>query len=137
MSGNWTLFVTVMPLEETPAVLSLGVLCEDHGYTLDQWSKTTSHQKRQKNQFAKTANYVPFVVLGLSTSSSTSSSRSSPTSSSQDTATSTENPATERSEIMSEESRGNPSRGSAETENTSKNEDDQGLATGFQRESGG
>ena len=35
---------------------------------------------------------------------------------------STENPATERSEIMSEESWGNPSRGSAETENTNKNE---------------
>ena len=26
------LFVTVMLLEETPAVLSLGKLCEDHGY---------------------------------------------------------------------------------------------------------
>ena len=37
----------------------------------------------------------------------------------------TENPATERSEIMSEESRGNPSRGSSETENTNKNEDDE------------
>ena len=40
---------------------------------------------------------------------------------------STENPATERSEIMSKESRGNPSRGSAETENTNKNEDDEEL----------
>ena len=40
---------------------------------------------------------------------------------------STENPATERSEIMSEELRGNPSRGSAETENTNKNEDDEEL----------
>ena len=27
------LFVTVMLLEETPAVLSLGKLCDDHGYT--------------------------------------------------------------------------------------------------------
>ena len=27
------LLVTVMLLEETPAVLSLGKLCEDHGYT--------------------------------------------------------------------------------------------------------
>ena len=26
-------FVTVMLLEDTPAVLSLGKLCEDHGYT--------------------------------------------------------------------------------------------------------
>ena len=39
----------------------------------------------------------------------------------------TENPATERSEIMSEESRGNPSHGSAETENSKKNDDDEEL----------
>ena len=31
------LFVTVMLLEETPAVLSLGKLCEDHGYT-NHWT---------------------------------------------------------------------------------------------------
>ena len=46
------LFVTVMVLEETPTVLSLGKLCDDHGYTnlpLDQRSKTTSHQKGQEN----------------------------------------------------------------------------------------
>ena len=42
------LFVKVMLLEETPAVLSLGKLCEDHGYTY-QRSKTTSHQKWQEN----------------------------------------------------------------------------------------
>ena len=35
------LFVTVMLLEETPAVLSLGKLCEDHGYA-HHW---TSGQK--------------------------------------------------------------------------------------------
>ena len=35
------LFVTVVLLEETPAVLSLGKLCEDHGYTY-HW---TSGQK--------------------------------------------------------------------------------------------
>ena len=45
------LFVTFMILEETPAVLSLVKLCEDHGYThqLDQRSKTTSNQKWQKD----------------------------------------------------------------------------------------
>ena len=45
------LFVKVMLLEETSAVLSLGKLCEDHGYTY-HWKggqKTTSHQKRQEN----------------------------------------------------------------------------------------
>ena len=35
------LFMTVMLLEDTPAVLSLGKLCEDHGYT-NHW---TSDQK--------------------------------------------------------------------------------------------
>ena len=35
------LFVTGMLLEETPAVLSLGMLCDDHGYT-HHW---TSGQK--------------------------------------------------------------------------------------------
>ena len=49
------LFVAVMLLEETPAILSLGKLCEDHEFfiPLDQWSKTTSHQKWQKNQVQK------------------------------------------------------------------------------------
>ena len=47
--GN--LFVKVMLLEEIPAALSLVKLCEDQWvYTsLDQRSKTTSHQKLQKN----------------------------------------------------------------------------------------
>ena len=41
------LFVTVMLLEETPAVLSLGKLCEDHGKTYHWTSgqKPTPHQK--------------------------------------------------------------------------------------------
>ena len=43
------LFVTVMLLEDIPAVLSLGKLCEDHGYTY-HWTKTTTHQKRQTDR---------------------------------------------------------------------------------------
>ena len=49
------LFVTVMLLEETPAVLSLGKLCEDHGYTY-HWTrcqkKTASHQKMARKSIA-------------------------------------------------------------------------------------
>ena len=91
------LFVTVMLLADTPAVLSLGKLCEDRGYTY-QW---TSGQKPHlttngKNINCNIANFVPFVDPGLSTSSSTSSSPASSTSSSQDTAISTTNPATEK-----------------------------------------
>ena len=107
-------FVTAMLLEETPAVLSLGKLCEDHGCSY-HW---TSGQKPHLTKIGKRidcniSNYVPFVVHGLSTSSSTSSSPTSSTSLSQDPVIGTDNPATESSEIMSEESRGNPSRGSA------------------------
>ena len=59
------LFVTVQILGDTPAVLSLGKLCEDHGYSFE-WSKTTSYLKRQEIQ-CSTENYVPIVVPGLST----------------------------------------------------------------------
>ena len=45
-------FVTMQFLEETPAVLSLGKLCEDHGYSCE-W---VSGQK------ARLTNFVPLVV---------------------------------------------------------------------------
>ena len=45
------LLVTVKLLEDTPAVLTVGKLCEDHGYShrVDQWSQTTTHQRWQTN----------------------------------------------------------------------------------------
>ena len=48
---EFDLFVTIMLLEETPAVLSLGKLCEELWVfiPLDQRSKTTSHQQWQEN----------------------------------------------------------------------------------------
>ena len=66
------LFVTVMLLEDTPAVLSLGKLCEDHGYT---YHRTSGHISSKNGR-----NYVPFVVSGLSTSSSSSATLTSQTS---------------------------------------------------------
>ena len=38
-------FLTMKVLEDTPAVLSLGKLCDEHGYSYEwgQLSKTTSH----------------------------------------------------------------------------------------------
>ena len=60
------LFVTVMLLEETPAVLSLGKLCEDHGYTYHWTSGQKPHlTKKGKRINCNIANYVPFVVLGF------------------------------------------------------------------------
>ena len=99
------LFVTVMLLEETPAVLSLVKLCEDHGFFYHWTGGQKPHlTKKEKAINCNVTNYVPFVVLGLSTSSSTSSSPTSSTSSSQGSVIGTENPAIERSVRMSAES---------------------------------
>ena len=72
------LFVTVRLLDETPAVLSLGRLCEDHGYP-NEW---VSRQKPRltkdgKTIICKTDNFVPLVVPGLSTNPASSSSSAS------------------------------------------------------------
>ena len=69
---------------------------------------------------------MPFVVPGLSTSSSITSTPTSSSSSSQDSVFDvtrySENPVTEWSESVSEEPRWNPLRESTETENKNKNE---------------
>ena len=65
------LFVKVMLLEETPAVLSLGKLCEDHGYTYHWISGQKPHLIRNGKRIdCNFSNYVPLVILGLSASSS-------------------------------------------------------------------
>ena len=112
------LFETLMLLENTLAVLSLGKLCEECWYSY-HW---TSGQKPYLIKNGKKINFdtsdrVPFVVPGLSTSSSSSS-----TSPTQETVTDTEIPATRRAEKVSEESsaRGNSWHESTEIENTPK-----------------
>ena len=66
------LFVTFMLFEETPAVLSLGKLCEDHGYTCHWTSGQKPHlTKNGKRIDCNVSNNVPFVVPGLSASSTT------------------------------------------------------------------
>ena len=116
------LSVTVMLLEDTPAVLSLGKLCEDHGYTYHWTSGQKPHLiKLGKKINSNTANYVPFVVP---ISSSNSSSPASPASSSQEAVTDTDNAASTRSETISEEVRGNSSHGPVETENPNKNDNE-------------
>ena len=65
------LFVTMMLLEETPAILSLGKLCDHHGYTHHWTSVQKTHlTKNRKKNDCHISNYVPFVVPGLSASSS-------------------------------------------------------------------
>ena len=70
--------VTVQLLEDTPAVLSLGKLCEEHGYSCE-WARGQKPQltKSEKRILCKTENFVPVVVLGLSSSSGKSSSSTS------------------------------------------------------------
>ena len=66
------LFVTVMLLEKTPAVLSLGKLCEEYGYSYHWTSgRKPHHIINGKKMHCDTSNHVPFVVPGLSASSST------------------------------------------------------------------
>ena len=111
------LFVTVMVLEDTPAVLSLGTLCEDHGYTYHWTSGQKPHLIKICRKFnCNTANYVLFVVPGHSTSSSTSSSPNYSYIFIEGYWTTAKHPATERSENMSVEVQGNLSHGPAETE---------------------
>ena len=69
------LFVTVHLLEDTRAVVSLGKLCEEHGYTHEWASGQKPHlTKDGKKILFKTEKFVPVVVPGLSSSSSASSS---------------------------------------------------------------
>ena len=68
------LFVTVQLLDETPAVLTLGTLFEDDGYSYDWVSgQKTRLTKEGKTSTCKIHNHVPLVVPGLSTGSSSSS----------------------------------------------------------------
>ena len=72
------LVVTVQLREDTPAVLSLGKLCEEHGYS-NVWASGQRPQlnKQGKSIAFKTENFVPFVIAGLTTSSGTASSSTS------------------------------------------------------------
>ena len=73
------IFLTRKLIEDTPAVLSLGKLCDEHGYS-HEWING------QKPHLIKTGiriqcnieNFVPIVVPGLSASSSSSLSTSTP-----------------------------------------------------------
>ena len=55
-------FVTVQLLEETPAVLTLGKLCKDHGWVSGQEPRLTPNGK---SILCKTDNFVPLVVPGF------------------------------------------------------------------------
>ena len=71
------IFLTMKVLENTPAVLSLGKLCDENGYSYEWVNGQKPHlSKNGIRIICNTENFVPIVVPGLSCSSSASSSTS-------------------------------------------------------------
>ena len=67
-------FLTLEVLENTPAVLSLGKLCDENGYSYEWINGQKPHLIKDGIRIqCNTENFVPIVVPGLSTSSSSSS----------------------------------------------------------------
>ena len=71
------IFLTMKVLENTPAVLSLGKLCDENGYSYEWINGQKPHLIKNGIRIpCNTENFVPIVVPGLSSSSSASSSTS-------------------------------------------------------------
>ena len=69
------IFLTMKVLENTPAVLSLGKLCDENGYSYEWINGQKPHLiKNGIRIICNTENFVPIVVPGLSSSSMGSSS---------------------------------------------------------------
>ena len=67
------IFLTMKVPEDTPAVLSLGKLCDEHGYSYEWINGRKPHLILNGIRIqCNTENFVPIVVPGLSTSSSSS-----------------------------------------------------------------
>ena len=68
------IFLTMIVLENTPAVLSLGKLCDEQGYSYEWINGQKPHLIENGIRMqCNTENFVPIVVPGLSASSSSSS----------------------------------------------------------------
>ena len=69
------IFLTMKVLENTPAVLSLGKLCDENGYSYEWVNGQKPHLIKDGIRIiCNTENFVPIVVPGLSSSSTGSSS---------------------------------------------------------------
>ena len=69
------MFLTLKVLDNTPAVLSLGKLCDENGYSYEWINGQKPHLIKDGIRIiCNTENFVPIVVPGLSSSSSRSSS---------------------------------------------------------------
>ena len=106
---EFDIFLTMKLLEDTPAVLSLGKLCDEHGHSYD-WingQKPNLIENGIRIQ-CDTENFVPIVVLGLSTTSSSSSTSTPTIPSGQEIDHSDHHPAIESSESVDRQARRNP-----------------------------
>ena len=71
------IFLTMKVFENTPAVLSLGKLCDENGYSYEWINGQKPHLIKDGIRIiCNMENFVPIVVSGLSSSSSASSSTS-------------------------------------------------------------
>ena len=71
------IFLTMKVLENTPAVLSLGKLCDENGYSYEWINGQKPHLIKNGIRIqCNTENFVPIVVPGLSASSSSGSDHS-------------------------------------------------------------
>ena len=71
------IFLTMKVLENTPAVSSIGKLCDENGYSYEWINGQKPHLIKNGIRIpCNTENFVPIVVPGLSSSSSGSSSTS-------------------------------------------------------------
>ena len=71
------IFLTMKALDNTPAVLSFGKLCDENGYSYEWINGQKTHLNKDGIRIiCNTENFVPVVVPGLSSSSSGSSSTS-------------------------------------------------------------
>ena len=84
------IFLTMKVFEDTPAVLSLGNLCDENGYAFEWINGQKTHLIKDGIRTpCNTENFVPIVVPGLSTNSSSGSSSTSKTPSRQESHCST------------------------------------------------
>ena len=68
------IFLTMKVLEDTPAVLSLGKLCDENGYSYEWINGQKPHLIEDGIRIqCNTENFVPIVVPGLSKTSSSGS----------------------------------------------------------------
>ena len=103
------IFLTMKLLEDTPAVLSLGKLCDEHGYSNEWINGQKPHPIKNCIRIqCNTEIFVPVVVPGLSTTSSSSSISTPTTPSGREIDHSDNHPAIESSESVDRQARRNP-----------------------------